>query len=86
VLIDMVTDRVKLNWSTPTSVLRIRHLLALSWQVILSHTWREGNRSADWLANFSYSLDSFDINVLETPPRELQCMLFHDISGVCLHV
>ncbi|MCI49284.1 ribonuclease H, partial [Trifolium medium] len=37
VLIDMVTDRVKLNGNTPTLVLRIRHLLALSWQVILSH-------------------------------------------------
>ncbi|GAU49093.1 hypothetical protein TSUD_137780 [Trifolium subterraneum] len=71
VLIDMVTERIKLNGSTPTLVVRIRNLLALSWQVILSHTWHEGNRSTDWLANFSYSLDSFDIHVLETPHREL---------------
>ncbi|WJX23886.1 hypothetical protein P8452_13068 [Trifolium repens] len=84
VLVDMVTNRVKLDGRTPTLVLRIKHLLALSWQVILSHTWREGNRSADWLANFSYSLDSFDIHVLETPPRELQSMLFDDISGACM--
>jgi hypothetical protein len=41
VLIDMMADRVKLNERTPILVLRIRHLLALSWQVILSHTWRE---------------------------------------------
>ncbi|PNY10947.1 nucleic acid binding protein [Trifolium pratense] len=56
--IDMVTDKVKFNGSTPTLVLHIRHLLALSWQVILSHTWREENRSVDWLANFSNSLPS----------------------------
>jgi hypothetical protein len=43
--------------------------------------WCEGNKSADWLANFSYSLDSFDIHDLETPPRELQSMLFDDICG-----
>ncbi|XP_045791939.1 uncharacterized protein LOC123886688 [Trifolium pratense] len=70
VLIDMVTDRVKLNESTPTLVLRIRHLLRI--------------RSAYWLANFSYSLDSFDIHVLEFPPRELQSMLFDHISRACM--
>ncbi|GAU14826.1 hypothetical protein TSUD_50380 [Trifolium subterraneum] len=71
VLINMVTKRIKLNGSTPTLVVRIRNFLALSWQVILSHTWREGNRSAYWLENFSYS-NSFDIHVLENPLKELQ--------------
>jgi len=52
----------------------------MSWQVQINHTWREGNGSADWLAKFSLSLDSFDLHVIETPPRELQCLLFYDIS------
>jgi len=56
----------------------------MSWQVQINHIWREGNRSADWLTNFSLSLDSFDLHVIETPPRELRCLLFDDISGACM--
>jgi hypothetical protein len=63
---------------------RIRQLLDLNWQVHLSHTWREGNRSVDWLANFSYSLSSFRVHFIESPPRELQRLLFDDISGACM--
>ncbi|GAU49151.1 hypothetical protein TSUD_87340 [Trifolium subterraneum] len=39
VLIDMLTERIKLNGSTPTLVILIRNLLALSWQVILCEGW-----------------------------------------------
>jgi len=31
----------------------------------------EGNKSADWLANFSLPLDTFDLHMIETPPKEL---------------
>jgi ribonuclease HI len=71
VLIDMVTKKKNFNGNIPTLVRRIRQLLQLNWQVHLSHTWREGNRSADWLANFSYTLSSFNVHFLESPPREL---------------
>jgi hypothetical protein len=83
VLIDTVTDGVKLNGRTPTLVFRISQLFALSWhcQVILSHTWREWSTRANWLANFSYSLNFFDIHILETLRRELQSILFNDIIG-----
>jgi ribonuclease HI len=84
VLIDMVTKKKNFNGNIPTLVRRIRQLLQLNWQVHLSHTWREGNRSADWLANFSYTLSSFDVHFLESPPRELQSLLFDDISGACM--
>lgn len=53
----------------------------MSCQVQINHTWRERNKSAEWLANFSQSLDSFDLHVIETPPEEFQCLLFYDISG-----
>jgi len=53
--------------------------------VKITHTWREGNRSADWLTNFSISMDSLDFHILETPPTELQSLLFDDIFGLaCL--
>jgi len=55
--------------------------------VQFNHTWREGNRSADWFANFIFSLNSFDIHVMETPPGEVLSLLFYDISGlVCLGI
>ena len=56
----------------------------MSWQVQINQICREVNRSAEWLANFSLSLDSFNLHVIETPPRELRCLLFDDISGACM--
>jgi hypothetical protein len=67
----------------PTLVRRIRNLSTLDWHVQFRHTWREGNRCADWLETFSLSLDSFDVTRLEYPPSELHIFLFDDISRTC---
>ncbi|GAU10638.1 hypothetical protein TSUD_421140, partial [Trifolium subterraneum] len=83
-LIDMVTGSCKLNGKTPILVRRIRDFANLQWHITFKHTWREGNRCADWLANFSLSQSSFDVRNLETPPRELQSLIFDDISGACM--
>ena len=83
-LVDMVTEKCNINGNVPTLIRRIRDLKNMSWQVQINHIWREGNRSADWLANFSLYLDSFDLHVIETPPRDLRCLLFYDISGACM--
>jgi len=84
ILVDMITENCNFGGTTPTLVKRIRQLLSLSWTVKITHTWREGNKSADWLANFSISMDSLDFHILENPPSELQSLLFDDISGVCM--
>jgi ribonuclease HI len=83
-LIDMVTNNCKTNGTTPSLMRRIRNLLDRSWHVEIHHTWWEGNRSADWLANFSLTMDSWDFVVLKTPPSELNSLLFDDISGACM--
>ncbi|CAJ2653897.1 unnamed protein product [Trifolium pratense] len=83
-LVDMITRKVKSNGNPPTLVRRIQELLKLNWQVHFNHTWREGNRSADWLANFSFSLDSFNIHVMENPPNEVSRLLFDDFFGACM--
>ena len=82
-LIDMVTGSCNFSGAIPTLVWRIRNLLALDWHVQFRHTWREGNRCADWLATFSLSLDSFVVTRLESPPSELHRFLFDDLSGTC---
>jgi ribonuclease HI len=83
-LIDMITGNCTIGGATPILVRRIRKLLALDWQVQVLHTWREGNRSADWLANYSLSMSSFDFSIVESPPSELRSLLFDDLSGACM--
>ncbi|GAU41583.1 hypothetical protein TSUD_271920 [Trifolium subterraneum] len=84
ILVDMIMGNVKINGKPPILVCRIQELLKLNWQVQFKHIWREGNRSADWLANFSFSLNSFQIHVMETPPSGILNLLFDDISGACM--
>jgi hypothetical protein len=67
----MIKGKVKINGNPPTLVCHIQEFLKLNWQVLFNHTWRKGNRSADWLANFNFSLDSFNTYIMETPRREV---------------
>jgi hypothetical protein len=83
VLTDMMTNKTNFKENIPILVRRIKQLLDWNWQVKLSHTWRERNRSADWLANFSYSLSSFNVRYIESSPRKLQSFLFYDIFRAC---
>jgi len=55
-LVTLITRKVKINGKPPTLIRRIQDLLNLNWQVHFNHTWREGNRSADWMTNFNFSL------------------------------
>jgi len=64
----------------------IRNILDGGWHVEIHHTWREGNRSANWLANFSLTMNSWDFVVLETPHSELNSLIFDDIYGVCMPI
>jgi len=84
VLVDMIIGKCNINGNVPTLIRRIRDLKNMSWQVQINHIWREANRLVDWLAKFSLSLDSFDLHVIETLPRELRCLLFYDISDACM--
>jgi len=84
ILIDMIFDNFKFNGNIPVLVHRIRKLLKMSWNVQLNHTWREGNRGADWLANLSIFTDHFNFLVLESPPSEVQRILFDDLSRTCM--
>jgi hypothetical protein len=80
-LVDMVTNNCKINGATPILIRRIRDLINLPCHVQINHTLREGNKCADWLASYNLTKDSFGSIVLEVPPRELQSILFDDISG-----
>jgi hypothetical protein len=36
------------------------------------------------LANFSLTLNSLDLHVLGSPPRELKRLMFDDVFGACM--
>jgi hypothetical protein len=84
VLVDMVMGNCNINRNVPTLIKHICDLKNMIWQVEINHTWREGNKSADWLANFSLALNFFDLYVIKTPTRELISLIFDDISGTCM--
>jgi hypothetical protein len=66
-LVYMTTWNARINGKPITLVRCIHELLELNWHVQVKHTWQEENRSVDWLTNFSFSLNSFQIHVMETP-------------------
>ena len=80
----MITKKVKINENPLTLIRRIQDLLKLNWQVHFNRTWREGNRSVDWIANFNFSLYSFNIHVMETPPSGILSLIFDDFSRACM--
>ncbi|CAL1361451.1 unnamed protein product [Linum trigynum] len=60
---------------------KIRRLLSQSWVVQLDHTYREGNRVADWLSKHSL-VYPFGMHELEAPPSELARIIREDLMGV----
>ncbi|KAJ1433963.1 Ribonuclease H domain [Sesbania bispinosa] len=53
------------------------------WRIKFSHTFREGNRIADWLANSAHSRPLGLLLIIE-PPRECLDLIWQDSVGVAL--
>jgi ribonuclease HI len=66
VLVDMATRNCNASTNILTLIRRICDLKNMSWQFQINYTWREGNRSADWLVNVSFNLNYFDLHIMET--------------------
>ena len=58
-----------------------RHLVNQIPQVSIRHVYREANRSADWLANFSLKLNS-EFEFFTGPPVDLISVLEADSHGL----
>ena len=84
ILIDMVTKNCNFSGSVPILVQHIRKLMALDWRVQFRHAWREDNRCADWLANFNFSLDSFNCIRMENLSSKRHRLFFYDISDASI--
>ncbi|CAL1380726.1 unnamed protein product [Linum trigynum] len=79
--IDLIRNREDPAHPHSTILAAIRRLLSQNWVVQLVHTYREGNRVADWLSKHSL-VYPFGTCELTSPPRELERLLREDIIGV----
>ncbi|CAL1398877.1 unnamed protein product [Linum trigynum] len=62
-------------------LMSIRRLLSQDWLVNIVHTYREGNRAADWLSKHSL-VYPYGVRELFDPPRDLCRVLQEDNQGV----
>ncbi|CAL1409286.1 unnamed protein product [Linum trigynum] len=61
----------------------IRRTLAQNWVVQLVHSYREGNRVADWLSKHSL-VYPFGMHELDDPPKAARAKLREDVIGVSI--
>ncbi|CAJ2632330.1 unnamed protein product [Trifolium pratense] len=62
-------------------ITNIQDMLKLNWDITLSHSLREGNFSADWLAKLGSANDT-KIKIWESPPEALKSILLSDALRV----
>jgi hypothetical protein len=65
------------SWRGRSLVERIR-LLALDWEVVISHTYREANKCVDALANYGCSMDN-EIIYFDRCPSSISNLLLFDV-------
>jgi hypothetical protein len=68
------------SWRGRSLVERIHRLLALDWEVVISHTYREANKCADALANYGCSMDN-GIIYFDRCPSSISNLLLFDVLG-----
>ncbi|CAN0871341.1 hypothetical protein LINGRAHAP2_LOCUS9812, partial [Linum grandiflorum] len=54
------------------------------WEVKFSHTYRETNCGAHYLANFGHFYH-YDFHFFNLPDEDLSCLLQYNLIGVLLH-
>ena len=60
---------------------RYSQALVRNWEVTVAHTYREGNRCVDAMANYALSLPQ-GLHILENPSVFVSCIMIDDIVGV----
>lgn len=61
--------------------MRCQGFIVRDWVVKFSHVYRKGNKVADSLANFAFSLD-LGVHLLDSPPIISSRLLLDDVMGV----
>ena len=77
----MIDSEAKKCGRSKALVLEIRRMLTWNWEVTITHSYREGNRCADFLANASFNFP-FGFYPFHNPLQGLHDLLMQDIMGV----
>ncbi|PNY10193.1 ribonuclease H [Trifolium pratense] len=67
--------------SSRALVAKIRSLIAMDWEVVVKHSYREANRCADALASYGATLED-GFCFYETCPAHLSQLLVADVMGI----
>lgn len=76
----MVTKQVVVPNVFHALVVAIQELLHRSWQITITHIYREGNSTADFMANMAHSF-SYGLHLFSYPPEGIRSILLHDMFG-----
>ncbi|CAL1373626.1 unnamed protein product [Linum trigynum] len=79
--IQLIKDRQNPIHPYAGILLSIRRRFAQDWLVNIVHTYREGNRAADWLSKHSL-VYPYSVRELVDPPRDLYRVLQEDNQGI----
>lgn len=82
-LIQAVLKEIHVPWEIQVLVQDISTFITSFTHVVINHTFRQGNRAADWLAKFALSVHSTHVWHV-VPPRDLFPFLFDDNLGRAL--
>ena len=64
----------------------IKQLLGKNWEVLIVHTYKEGNMSADWLAKKKGAMGDESLVYWDEPPLGIGNLLLADSMGVCFYI
>ncbi|GAU39987.1 hypothetical protein TSUD_211080 [Trifolium subterraneum] len=78
--VNLIRDGVSTHHRSSNEVFIIHQLLANDWEVVIDHTFREGNACADVLAKMGAASDSPLVKI-STPPCDLSMPLLADAQG-----
>ena len=77
----MISKQVVVSNVFYALVVAVRDLLSRSWQVSLSHIFREANSAADFMASMAHSIP-YGLQVFDSPPVGIYSIILQDIFGV----
>ena len=80
-MVDIIQRKERLVNPLYRLVKDINKLLERNWEVIVAHTYREGNRCAEAMANHALSLPQ-GLHILENPLEFVSRIMMEDIVGL----
>lgn len=80
-VIELISKPIDKSHYYASAIANIKELMILDWEVNLSHTLREGNATADFLAKLGSNNEN-KMKIWNSPPEDLKSLLLSDSTRV----